>query len=74
MDDSMARRCVNPLLDDTCLWLALVCFPAALTVLQLVSERSHVLRALEQKDPSALVHAGGFTDPHLALVLAHTWA
>lgn len=68
--------CVHQLLNDVSLRLAVMHFPvepAVLHVLQLQSEGSYVLLALQKEDPSSLVHTRRLTDPHAALPVAHTW-
>ncbi len=47
--------------------------PAVFNALQLQSEGGYVLRTLQQKDSSALVQTRGLTDPHMTLIVAHTW-
>lgn len=47
--------------------------PVVLRVLQLQSEGSYVLLALQKEDPSSLVHTRRLTDPHAALIVPHTW-
>lgn len=72
----MMIACVYPLLDDASLRLAAMRLPvglAVLHVLQLQSEGGYVLLALQQKDPSALVQTRGLTDPHVTVIVAHTW-
>ena len=67
---------VHPLLDNASLRLAVVYLPAGLAVLhvlQLQSQGGYVLLTLQQKDPSALVQTRRFTDPHVTLVVVHTW-
>lgn len=46
---------------------------AVLHILQLQSEGSYVLLALQQEDPSALVQTRRLTDPHMSIIVAHTW-
>lgn len=68
--------CVHQLLNNVSLRLAVTHFPvelAVLHVLQLQSEGSYVLLALQKEDPSSLVQTRRLTDPHAALIGAHTW-
>lgn len=64
---------VHLLLDNASLRLAVVHLLVGLRVLQLQSEGGYVLLTLQQKDPSALVQTRGLTDPHVTLIVAHTW-
>lgn len=76
-DMIFSLTCVYPLLDNAGLRLAVMHLVglALLHVLQLQPEGVYVVLALQQKDPSALVQAGGFTDPHATLAIApHTWS
>lgn len=67
---------VHSLLDNASLRLVVVHLaagPSVLHVLQLQSEGGDFLLTLQQKDPSALVQTRWLTDPHLTLIVIHTW-
>lgn len=54
----------------------MVYLPARLSVLHVLqpqSEGSYVLLTLQQENPFALIQTRRFTDPHVTLIVAHTW-